>query len=133
MQIACPACAATYQVPEAMIGDGRQMRCVRCGENWFASPLQAGPAETPPPATLAVTQSPPTAKPPEWVEAPHTTATPEPATVLARPSPTLLLPLAWVVSAVVWLGGVYALWAMREPLSELWPPIARLYALFGLV
>lgn len=133
MQIACPACAATYQVPEAMIGAGRQMRCVRCGEDWFAPPAPdlAAVPEQPPVAqveALPLAPPPPAISPAPILPAP---AAQESAQPTARRSSALLL-LAWLVSAVIWLVALYALWAWREPLSELWPPIVRLYALLGL-
>ncbi|MCX7933366.1 MAG: zinc-ribbon domain-containing protein, partial [Rhodovarius sp.] len=53
MRLACPACAATYEVPDALVGQGRQIRCARCGHVWFAAPAQAPAAPvagTPTPA-----------------------------------------------------------------------------------
>lgn len=121
MHLACPSCAASYQVPDALIGAGRQMRCVRCGEDWFAVPpgmaREAMEAVAPP-----IIAAPP---PP----APAASAEPARPPIAARPRPSLTLPLAWLASAAVWAGAGYALWAMRERLTALWPPIARLYAL----
>ncbi len=34
MRITCPACAAGYNVPDAMLGGGRSVRCVRCLREW---------------------------------------------------------------------------------------------------
>jgi len=37
MQIACPNCATTYDVPEAALGaEGRSVRCARCKNTWLA-------------------------------------------------------------------------------------------------
>ena len=45
MQIACPNCAATYQLSASAIGAaGRQVRCVRCRTVWHQKP----PGEVPP-------------------------------------------------------------------------------------
>ena len=37
MLIVCPACTTSYQVEPSAIGDGREVRCVRCQTTWFAS------------------------------------------------------------------------------------------------
>jgi predicted Zn finger-like uncharacterized protein len=38
MRVTCPACAATYEVPESRIGAGRRLRCARCQHDWFVEP-----------------------------------------------------------------------------------------------
>ena len=121
MQLACPACAATYQVPDALIGDGRQMQCVRCGEAWFATaPSQP---ETPPPRPDAPAM-PRIAPPAEPV--------PSAPAIAALIGGSRGLALAWSASIIVWVGGLYALWHARLALAEAWPPITRLYAVLGL-
>ena len=35
MRIACPKCAAEYEVPPAMIGGGKNVRCARCRTTWY--------------------------------------------------------------------------------------------------
>lgn len=38
MLITCPACETAYDIERSSLGaSGRQVRCARCGENWFAS------------------------------------------------------------------------------------------------
>jgi len=34
MRVACPSCAAAYEVPDALLTADRTVRCARCGENW---------------------------------------------------------------------------------------------------
>ena len=34
MRIACPACNAAYDVPDAELRDDRVVRCARCGTDW---------------------------------------------------------------------------------------------------
>ncbi|MBC7430589.1 MAG: zinc-ribbon domain-containing protein [Rubritepida sp.] len=121
MQLACPACAATYQVPDALIGGGRQMQCVRCGEAWFAT----APSHTETPASPPVAPAVPRTAPPA-----HTLPS-EPA-IAAPIGGSRRLALAWSASIIVWLGGLYALWHARLALAEAWPPIARPYAALGL-
>jgi predicted Zn finger-like uncharacterized protein len=50
MLIACPTCAASYEVDASLIGAaGRSVRCVRCRAIWFAAP----PEQVPPLASAA--------------------------------------------------------------------------------
>ena len=51
MRLTCPACAVTYDVPDARIGAGRRVRCARCQHDWFVEPpsLAATPPESPRP------------------------------------------------------------------------------------
>lgn len=37
MQIACPACATSYEISDASLGAGRSVRCTRCRTVWFAT------------------------------------------------------------------------------------------------
>jgi predicted Zn finger-like uncharacterized protein len=41
MKIVCPSCQTSYDVSAASLGaEGRQVRCVRCKEIWFATPSE---------------------------------------------------------------------------------------------
>lgn len=56
MKIVCPACEATYQVPEAVLEQRRAVRCARCGNDWIPGDQPrvadaAAPAAAPPQAT----------------------------------------------------------------------------------
>jgi predicted Zn finger-like uncharacterized protein len=136
MQLACPACAAIYNVPDSMIGEGRMIHCARCAHEWFALPLlkaalpepvpapampEASPAPPEPRAPIALAPPPP---PPRMAEAPPP---PEPKSLQSQ----LLLRLAWVASLGLVAWGGYFVWTERARMTELWPPIARLYGLFG--
>ncbi|MEM6677491.1 MAG: zinc-ribbon domain-containing protein [Pseudomonadota bacterium] len=45
-EIECPACEARYRVPASAIGpEGRRVQCARCGEIWFARPIEEKPVE----------------------------------------------------------------------------------------
>ncbi|MBN9561411.1 MAG: zinc-ribbon domain-containing protein [Alphaproteobacteria bacterium] len=47
MRIVCPACSAAYEVPDALLGSPRPVRCARCGHEWQPEPAaESGPAET---------------------------------------------------------------------------------------
>jgi predicted Zn finger-like uncharacterized protein len=56
MQLSCPNCGATYEVPENAIGpNGRKIRCRACDTSWFEPAPIAAPAAplpmTPPPVS----------------------------------------------------------------------------------
>lgn len=135
MRLTCPACAAAYNVPDAMIGEGRQMRCARCGHQWFATPSQGiiepseAPAAPPPaepePATTAVLAPVP---PPEPEPEPEAPAEPE----LTSPAPRSIgLWLAWAASLALVVGAAGALWQFQAAVTAVWPPFGRLAAWFG--
>ena len=107
MQLSCPNCGATYDVPENAIGpNGRKIRCRACETSWFepghlpASTLlpQTPPPVAPMPAAMPVTVV------PDASEAPSDAADEAPP-VRRRRGPWLLLAL---VALVVILGGVAA-------------------------
>jgi predicted Zn finger-like uncharacterized protein len=136
MKLACPTCAALYNVPDSMIGEGRMMQCARCAHEWFARPLPAEaplPASAPEAGTPAPEVAPALPAPPAPIAlAPpsrigEVPPSPEPGSLLGQ----LPLRLAWAASLglVVW-GGYFA-WTERARMAELWPPIAKLYRLFG--
>ncbi|RVT99342.1 hypothetical protein EOD42_04415 [Rhodovarius crocodyli] len=122
MLIACPACDATYQVPDHLVAAGRQMRCAKCGHDWHFVPEVAPSAERrPEPVEPAPVAAPPLERP--VVSTPPTDA--------AKPG-KLVLALAWVASVLAVAGGVAALFLLRVPLAEAWPPLERLYGWVGL-
>jgi predicted Zn finger-like uncharacterized protein len=158
MRIACPSCAAEYEVPEAALAAGpRRLRCARCGHQFDAA---APPAEPPPVVAAVAAPPPPPEPPPEPPPAPM--ASPAPAPPEPAPEPDLParepppppkprdaapaaaplvdpppqpprgpLILAWLISLAV-LGGLgWALWRYRAAIVESFPPAARLYELFG--
>jgi len=107
MQLSCPNCGATYDVPENAIGpNGRKIRCRACDTSWFepghlpaSTPLpQTPPPVAPLPAAMPVTVA------AEASEEPSVEADEAPP-VRRRRGPWLLLAL---VVLVVILGGVAA-------------------------
>jgi len=104
MQLSCPNCGATYQVPDDAIGpNGRKIRCRACETSWFEPGRAAPPA--PPPMT-----PPPVSPIPASTAVPESSATTVETTVGEKPrkrrrGPWLLLGL---VILVVILGGIAA-------------------------
>jgi predicted Zn finger-like uncharacterized protein len=138
MRIVCPACEAEYEVPEAIGGAGRKVRCARCQTVWVASavmpapappePVPAPPAERVPPPLVA--DPPPRARS-EWgrVDYPLTyDEAPAAEAGLRRLAPWIG---AWVVSLVVLGVAGWAGYHWRADVIRLWPASERLYAVLG--
>jgi predicted Zn finger-like uncharacterized protein len=151
MRIACPNCAAEYEVPEAALAAGpRLLRCARCGHTFEAAappPPEPAPAPAPKPEPEAEPEAPPepprphgaSALRPDRAPPPVPPAAPPPAESpprerLVEPPPAPPrgpLMLAWALSLAVLAAIGWALWRYREAVIEAFPPAARLYALFG--
>jgi predicted Zn finger-like uncharacterized protein len=105
MQLSCPNCGATYEVPENAIGpNGRKIRCRACDTSWFEPARDATPSpfELTPPSVAPIPVSPPapeSSDPVDLVEAR------EEAPVRRKRGPWLLFAL---VVLVVILGGIAA-------------------------
>jgi predicted Zn finger-like uncharacterized protein len=58
MLIVCPSCQTSYDVSAASLGaEGRSVRCVRCKEVWFATPVQDELSQAAAPAAEAAGMS----------------------------------------------------------------------------
>ena len=117
MRLSCPACEALYDVPDSLIGEGRLLRCARCEQEWLVTP----PA---PPPGMPSPMPPLPPLPPEPAALPQA---PAPAPAMAAPvAGEGRLWLAWGASVAVVVLALVALWLVREPLAEAWPPLLRL-------
>lgn len=55
MQIVCPNCSTSYEVPDAVFGGRpRKLRCVQCGHQWRAAPSGVAEEEAVQPAPIPV-------------------------------------------------------------------------------
>jgi predicted Zn finger-like uncharacterized protein len=138
MRIACPSCAAVYEVPEAKLIAGRIVRCTRCGAEW--RPLRAVleplpvvvPAE---PAVAPIRNEPDTTiaqARPANAAAPRIAAMDRLIMQRLPPRRDLLLWASWAASWVLialLLAGAYG-W--REEMMRAWPASIRLYTALGL-
>jgi len=155
MDIACPNCAATYRVPDALLASGKPLRCAACGQEWVPATPLAAELEPPAPedampdflapeppveapalmqdASLepAPSRRPPIVPPPlQRRGPPHLGRGPLPQ-VVAAPRRDALLPIAWLVSVIVVLLMVLGLLLFREQIAQAWPPFARVAGVMG--
>ena len=137
MQIDCPACAAGYEVPDALLAGRRPVRCARCGHQWVpqAPPppilLRADGGGTEPerasmdaPARPLVPSAPRQAGP----LAPRVSGS-----GLAAASASRALRLAWAGSLVLVAAALALLLVYHRPIARAWPPSLRVYGALGLV
>lgn len=92
MDIACPNCAATYRVPDALIDGANALRCAACGHTWIPDP----PARAEPEAVLPAPMLPePLPEPPPPLPVPTPVAPPPPLPpVVSEPLPVAPAPEA---------------------------------------
>ena len=103
MQLSCPNCGATYEVPENAIGpSGRKIRCRACDTSWFEPARDAVP---PPPTPPPIAPNPVVAPLPDTPTAAQAVEAGDDVPVRRKRGPWLLLAL---VVLVVTLGGVAA-------------------------
>ncbi|MGI3777472.1 MAG: zinc-ribbon domain-containing protein [Janthinobacterium lividum] len=160
MRITCPACNASYEVPDAMLVAGRAVRCARCMREWEPPLPSPAPAEAPASPAFEPHAPEPAAFEPSAFEIdgfalpppdrPRFTdedldRTPAPKSPAWR---GVLLPndearppaatgrrdgwVGWLASAVLLAALAGAAIAWRGPVQHAWPPSTRLYAALGL-
>jgi len=143
VQITCPSCDATYEVPGPLAA-GRIVQCARCSTRWTPVPAAVAPLPAPPPVVAPVAA--PVIKP-TLSELPP--IQPRPGASLPREPPPVFRPAsrapafrapasrarvavtAWVLSLAL-LGAAAAAVVYREPIMQAWPPSQRAYAAIGL-
>jgi predicted Zn finger-like uncharacterized protein len=151
----CPSCAAIYDLPAAMLSEGRALRCGLCATEWRAAAAEPEPApadEPVPPVAvdvdvdLAGAAVQPIIAPFQPTDhdrqgeagmpAASRTADPAPEPLAAPPSArSRWLPalLGWAGSLVFLISAVGTAIGRRETLMHAWPPSQRLFHWLGLV
>ncbi len=126
MRIACPSCAAEYEVPTSRMTPRRMVRCERCGNEWVAvQESEENPLGIEPEAV-----APSHADPEEEV------ASPPPAAAVAamgRLAPSrphgerdVGLLAAWIASVLLLAGATTSAILWRSDVVRAWPASARL-------
>ena len=138
MRIQCPACDATYDLPEGAVKAGRPVRCARCATEW--TPLPAAPAsDVTPPAQEIAPEPEPELSETTFPSLPSREPLPEPRSApQERLVPAGRLPAdravlaGWVLSVAVLLLLGWAAVAWRAEVMRAWPASERAYAALGL-
>jgi predicted Zn finger-like uncharacterized protein len=138
MQITCPACAATYEVPDHLLAPGRRARCARCGNEWEPSADASAPEPEPESGPELGPELGPGPAPESRVRAPEAPLVAAPAQMLATPRkpprrrPGVAIWLGWAASLAIVVYASYAATHHRNAVMRSWPPSARLYSALGL-
>jgi predicted Zn finger-like uncharacterized protein len=121
MRIACPSCAAEYDVPASRIPGQRKVRCARCGNEWLT--LREPAAEIPRPEVEQPlsTEPPPSPAP----SRPVVTAMDRLAASAPRESSHATLIGAWALSLVILIAMALAAIVFRDDIIQIWPPSSR--------
>ena len=140
MILTCPACATRYEVDEAKFPpQGRQVRCAKCGHNWF----QPGPEPEAPvlaeaaPAPVAAPEPVPDMDMPAPAAAAASVRARTASAPAARKPRTALLPMLGVVLGWIGLIGVVLLIGLsavryRQEITVIWPQSAGVYNKLGM-
>jgi predicted Zn finger-like uncharacterized protein len=123
MILTCPSCTTRYLVDPAAVGpEGREVRCVKCGHQWFEI--------APPPPLLLDQPAPDDAAP----VAPAPAAEPAGPVRLpaVRPQPRPRGRLGWLLLVLFILLVVAGLYAGRDQVMQVLPQTQPLYQRIGL-
>jgi len=140
MRIACPSCAAAYDVADSLLPAGRIVQCARCSKAWV--PVEAPHVDAPEPerfpseprAELRPEPQQPEPASETEAESPRLTAVDRFAqrAPLPRSSGGAALRVFWAVSIVVVLGLLWGAYTWRGDVMAYWPQSVRAYSLLGL-
>jgi predicted Zn finger-like uncharacterized protein len=131
MRIACPSCAATYEVPESRLKPGKMVRCARCGGEWLPARDggQAGGARGPAGHSEERAAEPEAERGAEpAVIQPMMTAMHRLAGYAPSPSRSRGLIGAWVLTVVILAAAVSTIIIWRQEFISIWPPSGRILA-----
>jgi len=130
MIVTCESCQTRYLVPgHAISGEGRRVRCTNCDHEWFQEP-EVLPEESAPPFVPEedLEPIPESVKPiPEGSDLPAIAEPPPP-----RPPRDYRALAGYAAAAGVFLLIAAALFALRGPVADAWPPAVKLYELAGI-
>jgi predicted Zn finger-like uncharacterized protein len=116
MRIACPSCAAEYEVPSASLRPHLKVRCARCNAEWI--PVQDAVAVEPEQTPAANGENQPV--PPVGQTAMDRLAAAPP------PSPSAMLRAAWLVTVLLLAGSAASALIWRNHVTRMWPASAWL-------
>jgi predicted Zn finger-like uncharacterized protein len=123
MRIACPSCAAEYEVPTSRLTPRKLVRCARCGGEWVAI---RDASELSPDANDTLAEHDPDRTREAEGALPPMTAMDRLAASAPPPSRPARLTAAWIMTFVILAVAVAAVIAWREPIVRAWPPSGRI-------
>lgn len=125
MNVLCPSCAAQYDVPQSQMARPRLLRCARCSTEWRVPPAVVPHPVAPEPVTDVLPIVEPLLPATVQLDAmlPLVAAQAKPAG--ARRGAVLWIVL-WLLSLLVIVAGLYAVWHWRGAIGHRWPPSLRL-------
>jgi len=134
MRIACPSCAANYDVPDARLKPGKSVRCARCGSDWLpGTEVDQVSAEAASPEETSQEGSSPDE--PSGHHDESAASLPSEITAVGRLSPSRTPPRrqpaligAWVATGILLAGAVAATVGWRDTVVRVWPPSGRILA-----
>jgi len=115
-------------VPDSLVTPGRIVRCARCGNEWTPVLVVPDPPPDEPPDTSAEQPS----LVAETLSAERQSAMERLTAHPSPPPPVRGLRIAWAVSLIVLVTLLGAAYVLRAQAVSVWPPSARVYALFGI-
>lgn len=128
MKIACPGCAAEYEVPAERMKPGRSVRCSRCDTVWKPA-QEADPVAPQQPPDPPAAEPEPVMPPAPAVTAPAVTAMERLAASPSQPPRRVGLLAAWLLSVLVLAGAGITTVIWRETVIRVWPPSGRILLL----
>lgn len=124
MRIACPKCAAEYEVPASRLSPRKMVRCARCGDAWEAVEEAEGSGE----AVAAVPEQELDQHVGGEEILPQITAMDRLAAPGRRPPRSTRLVAAWSLTLIILMAAVAATIIWRELVVRAWPPSGRILA-----
>ena len=133
MRIACPSCAAEYEVPASRIPPHKMVRCARCGGEWIAVREAAENLSEPEAAAQGKPPGKPRSeRPPEPGPSLPVVTAMDRLAASTPPSPSHAgLIGAWVLTFVILAATAVATVAWREDIMRIWPPSSLILAPSG--
>lgn len=120
MLVLCPSCAAQYDIPQSQMIRPRLLRCARCNTEWRVPPAVVQAAEAvPDPLPVSLPTLPPTIDPAALPMQPLVAA---PTASSGPRRGAALWIVLWLLSLVVIVAGLYAVWHWRGAIGHRWPP-----------
>ncbi len=136
MQVTCPTCSASYEVPDRLLSaGGRRLRCARCAGEFRASLPNPMPMPLPAAPIIVETAATGLRAPERTEQLPVSEAGPMPPPQhrLRATMQIVMVLLAWIASLGMAGASGYLAISQRARVMTAWAPSVRAYQALGLV